>query len=189
MLQIVSAAAEVGRCQKLLEGLLSQALPRMMPFTAGRRGASHALIVHTDGDLWYGARLVPEHSPIRYWNAFGLMSNDPPTSIIVEINFPLYAVDRRVSGMFANDCATGTTLLLHRGGIGGGRRGIGKRAFLDWYRRRRRGRLVAVAEGGPSPTEAILIGSVGRRELVEGLYDFVHDVQDFKTWATRTSAG
>jgi 5-methylcytosine-specific restriction protein A len=62
----------------------------------------------------------------RYWNAFG--TRNPKQNKMVpigcEINFPLFGIDRRVSGGVAED-ETGRLSLVHRGRIGGGRKGIG----------------------------------------------------------------
>lgn len=162
MLFTIDDEAQVSRCQQILERRLHKILPRRVFHNFGHLGLSYKKKeVLTDGDLWYFGQLSGEPSPNRYWNAFGfLYSSHQPANIVVEINFPLQGVNRRISGVFAQDLGDRKTIILHRGGIGGGRFGIGKRAFLDWVSQRSPGRLVEFNDHQRNPMQAILVAGL-----------------------------
>ena len=56
-------------------------------------------------------------------------------NIVVEINIPVIP-DGRVGGVFVRQTSTGKIYLMHHGKIGGGRKGIGKTAFLNGFRKK-----------------------------------------------------
>ncbi len=89
--------------------------------------------------IWFAYRSLDDVPTPRHWNAFGA---GPPAlrgsnDIVVEVNAAFRRADRRVAGLFAVDDNTGHTILLHRGRIGGGKKGIGQAKFMEWYRGRR----------------------------------------------------
>jgi hypothetical protein len=113
----------------------------------------------------------------RYWNAFGV--GDPTDSsgtlsITVEINSPLSGINRRVAGAFARD-SDGELYLMHRGKVGGGRKGIGKTAFMATYP----GAISTIAEGGLT-SNAIVIGRLGQPDFQASVAAFVSRVDRFK---------
>lgn len=180
MLVSMSNPKDTEKHQKAFETFLYSRLPQTVDLKFGHPGRSFREPVHTNGNLWYFTRLAGQPSPNRYWNAFGLLSSEQPSSIVVEVNFPIQGVNRRIAGILARDDVTGIVKVLHRGGIGGGRKGIGKHAFLDWYRERVPTRFVQVAEGSRDPAECILLGTIGDQGLLEGLIEFARDVLEFK---------
>ncbi len=182
MLSLITTPAEISRYQRLLEEYLHNRLPRAMPFKIGHLGGTYEVQVHTDDDLWHTGKLAGEPEPNRYWNAFGLLSSEHPSNIIVEVNIPLQGLNRRVAGMFAKEVKTDEVFILHRGGIGGGREGVGKSAFLAWYEPRALSRFTEVDEGSTKPARAIAVGRLSDERLLEGFYSFVRDVHDFKKW-------
>jgi len=116
MLTAITNSSEISRYQQEFEQYLHRKLARQMPLEIGHLGASYEVQIHTDGDLWYTGRLAGHPEPNRYWNAFGLLSSDHPSNIILEINFPLQGINRRIAGVFVRDTTTDEVLLLHRGG-------------------------------------------------------------------------
>ncbi len=74
-------------------------------------------------------------SGARYGNAFGTNRPAPGRDlpITAEINFPWSGIDRKTGGAFATD-AWGRVFAVHRGKIGGGKKGIGKSLFEETYR-------------------------------------------------------
>jgi 5-methylcytosine-specific restriction protein A len=109
-----------------------------------------------------------------------LLSSDQPSNIIVEINFPLQGINPKIGGVFARDATTNEVFLLHRGGIGGGRQGIGRRAFLAWYKQVSPGRLIGLEEGKRAADKCILVGHLVDDELLGGIYSLVQSVRNFK---------
>ena len=180
MLTAITNSSEISRYQQEFEQYLHRKLARQMPLEIGHLGASYEVQIHTDGDLWYTGRLAGHPEPNRYWNAFGLLSSDHPSNIILEINFPLQGINRRIAGVFVRDTTTDEVLLLHRGGIGGGRQGVGKRAFLSWYKQVSPGRLLDFYEGIRAADKCILIGRLTDDELLGGIYGLVQNVRSFK---------
>jgi len=72
----------------------------------------------------------------RYWNAFGTTKPAPDQNhtITCEINFPPSGIQRQVAGALAKD-ERGYLHIVHRGGIGGGRKGIGQSSFFRRFQR------------------------------------------------------
>ena len=69
----------------------------------------------------------------RFWRAFGTQHPQSKSmlDIVVECNPPLEGIDRRCAGAFLR--VGKEVFIAHSGKIGGGRRGIGKSAFVDAY--------------------------------------------------------
>jgi len=88
----------------------------------------------------------------------------------------LEGVTKQVAGLFAIDEATGDYFLLHRGKIGGGRKGIGKEAFKNWYR----GKWVDVFDENKNKEEVILISPINSPAFTVKVTSFVHEVAKFK---------
>jgi hypothetical protein len=101
-------------------------------------------------------------------------------NIVCEINPPKKNYNRRCAGLFVRDM-DGTIYLTHSGKIGGGRKGIGKSAFLSNYRGARE--TVAWPDGKKS--EVIVIGRIDGKRLAAQVANFVREVQRFKTSAGR----
>lgn len=102
------------------------------------------------------------------------------STIIAEINPPKVGLNRRVSGAFLKD-ALGRTYLAHRGRVGGGRKGIGKKAFMAWYRSDKE-----VVNDGGRYTEMIIIGALDDETLIEELAAFTYSVAAFKEQAVHS---
>jgi len=180
MLQLITDRDALIEYQRDLRNLIYELLPIKVKRKIGHLGMSYEVEVHSNGNLWYTTELLGDRNPQRYWNAFGLESSDNPSNIVVEINIPISRIYRRVSGFFAKESKTNDIFLLHRGGIGGGREGIGKRAFVAWCRRKRPPKWVEVDEGEGSSAYAVLVGSLTAETFLEDLTSFVRDVFEFK---------
>ncbi len=97
---------------------------------------------HSDLGVW--SLLDPGKDINRFWCCFGTedASDREALNIAVEVNPPHEGTDGRIGGAFAWGPG-GRIHLTHNGRIGGGRRGIGKRAFFESYR----GDLVQMVHG------------------------------------------
>jgi hypothetical protein len=161
----------------MLEIELKAALPNKERLIIGHPGGSFRNSVYYSTDLWFSTKKVTGQEVPRHWNGFGLGKREGGHQIIVvEINPPIAGLTRMVSGLFARDDETRKYYLLHRGRIGGGRKGIGKESFKDWYR----GSSMKVYESNGTGDEAILIGPLGTGRLVTPLRTFVREVAQFK---------
>lgn len=86
-----------------------------------RGGATGAEAYGTDeGDFWTCASTVD-------WNPFGIGANP---SMVVQVNFSTGSTTRKSIGVFAED-DNGQIVVMHRGNIGGGRKGIGKKLLMS----------------------------------------------------------
>ena len=136
--------------------------------------------VFANNRIWFAHESLKNAGVPRYWNALG--SGSPAlrrsNHITVEVNPAIHGVDRRVAGLFALDDKTGHTVLLHRGRIGGGRKGIGKTSFMQGYS----GTQVKFFDPSHDDGEesAILVADLESSEFLTQLEAFVDAVRRFK---------
>jgi hypothetical protein len=120
----------------------------------------------------------------KYGHAFGA---EKPTGsshipITCEINFPAKGIDRRIGGALAED-RNGRIFVVHRGRIGGGKKGVGKALFDDHYRG-----VWAIMEDGSAETTVALIGVLNSPRFVRQVSQFVRKVDRMKNiFSSRTS--
>jgi len=144
--------------------------------TIGFKGETREVAVHHNGELWFTSQPIQNNN--RYWDAYGLNpAVDRSNNITVEINVPLGGINRAVSALYAEDPETRDVFLLHRGRIGGGRPGIGKKAFTAWYS----GGVTAVDELDGRIVDVFLITSLRDPHMSENVADFVRAVSAFKS--------
>lgn len=180
-LKLLEIKNEIVVAQEKLEVLLESALPSNLDCTIGFPSGNVQAGVKYDQSLWFYSYLITdENTSPRYWNAFGLtsdLSDKKSNNIVVEINIPTVGINRRVSGSFAVD-ERGRYYLLHRGRVGGGRKGIGKSAFLNWANRS----LVEV-ESTDKKESYLVIGCLNSKSFLAELNSFIRDVSNFKKYA------
>lgn len=147
-------------------------------------GKKTTTTIYSDGkgEPWVAFGDPGRHQRVkRYWNAFGIF--DPETraqTIAVEINFAVSSTSGLVSGFLAEDLETGDRYVMHSGKVGGGRKGIGKSAYLAWSK----AMLVDVAGEDRKGRRGILISRIGDPGMIAAVWKFVRDVQKFKDEAT-----
>lgn len=161
-----------------------------------RRGATKCKLLvgyqggsETDDAYWRPLEGIwfvdqPNRLPNRTWLAFGTTkpgSRTSPHPITCEINVPFRGVDRRIAGAYAID-PTGSVCLTHNGKVGGGRPGISKQAFRDWYPNDLQA-LYCPDDG--QTDDVIIIGQVAAKELPRQIADFVRHVERFKSLVVR----
>ncbi len=144
----------------------------------GYKGASEPadLLWHADLGIW--DLLQPERLDNRYWCAFGVDDPYPASllSITCEINPPKEGINRRCAGLFVRD-ESGEFFLAHSGKVGGGRVGIGKSAFLEYWGN---DNVVSVFFPDSEEHDYIILGRIADPNLRHTLADFVHLVAEFK---------
>ena len=113
----------------------------------------------------------------RFWNAFGIgkPKAGQNNSITGEINFPFEGINRRTAGAFAED-NNGNILVLHRGKIGGGKKGIGKDNFINHVR----GVDFVTAIDGNIETEFCLIGELNSKYFSKQVAIFIKEISRIK---------
>lgn len=180
MLRLVRDRKKKKAAQAALDGLVRGTLPpqgiRNIGFKGGNR--DRELFSQGEGRLWASIAASPEKAKIpRYWNTFGIFAPDRAIqNITVEVNVPSASDSRMVAGFFAEDDATGDVYLMHDGSVGGGRKGIGREAFLVWSNARM---IEAVGDDGQARM-GIPIGSMADPNFSGRLEKFVGKVASFK---------
>lgn len=141
------------------------------------RPDSREMEIGHNGTFWFVA-VSPgrnQNTP-RYWNSVGAYRDRGNLQIAVEFNIPIASNERTVAGFFAKDEHTGTTYLMHDGGIGGGRKGVGKAAFLAWSGEK----PVPVADSLGSIRLGIVVTPIKPRVVGDHIGRFARRVLDFK---------
>jgi hypothetical protein len=130
--------------------------------------------------IWKFSQTIKE---VRYWNAFGI--GKPGTSSVLsiasEINFPWDQIDRKTGGAFAED-AWGNVFVIHRGKIGGGRKGVGKSLFEQNYRG-----VWSFMEDGDSISQVAVIGDLASSRFALQAAQFVKKIEIMKLSAAEST--
>ena len=136
--------------------------------------------VLTNNRIWFANQVLKDESVPRYWNAFGVspLVLRYSNHITVEVNPAIRGVNKRVAGLFAVDEETDHTVLLHRGRIGGGKKGIGKKEFVEWYA----GTQVEFLDPSRHDGEesAFFVADLDSEDFLIELEEFVDAVRGFK---------
>ncbi len=135
--------------------------------------------------IWFTSQVMADDPIPRYWNAFGTTkpSKDAMMSITSEINFPVGGIKRNVGGAFAKD-DMGNLHVVHRGRIGGGRKGIGQRSFFRHFR----GETLSVLDGDIG-TEVALVADIDSPRMAAQIADFVRQVEGIKKFISERGGG
>jgi hypothetical protein len=175
MIVIVTEKKLIARYQKQFILQLKSACGKKMRCTLGYQGSSEDEEVYYSEEFNFWFSTHPNYN--RYWNAFGYgePSKERNNSITVEINPPYEGVNRNIGGVFGHD-NNGDVLVLHRGKIGGGRVGIGKKLFFDNFRDEP---ILGIDDG--IENEFCLIGSLGSKLLPRQVGNFVSEVHRIKS--------
>lgn len=174
MIKIIEDSKIISKCQKQFINKLKKSCHERIDCTIGfPSGSIFAAVQYSEQhNFWYNSRLEPN----RFWNAFGCGRPElnRGNSLIVEINFPFKGVNRRTGGAFGID-SNNQILILHRGNIGGGKVGIGKKFFTEHFR----GESI-IADDGGIENEFYIIGELNSEYLSSQTSDFIYEVNRLK---------
>jgi len=184
---------EIDRAQQMMSDLLKNNSTKSGTINTGHPGGNRDLEVFwaQDYDMWWGyTRLEDEKIP-RHWNAFGKGEPEWDTNhshnITCEINMPLSGATRMVSGLFVKD-QEGNVYVAHDGGAGGGKKGIGRSSFEDFFEDPDSWTDVTDKKG---KRRMILVSNLKDDEAVSQIANFVNKVYEFKNpeikyWLVKT---
>ena len=179
MLALISKTSRKKTAQQELKRNLKNALKPRGIYKIGFLGGNESRQIYAagEGKLWVAFGESKSSGKTRYLNLFGVYEPDLSQQIsIVEINIPIDDNRRNVAGFFAEDKETGDIFLMHDGGVGGGRAGIGKSAFLACSKHK----LIEIAEDNGKIRIGIAVGRLQDRDLSGRILAFVESVQSFK---------
>ena len=133
MLEIVEAHDEKVACQERFNALVQREWQQVENRRVVWRPESRLLDIAHNGKLWFvSVKPGGDQKILRYWNSFGIYRADGNLPITVEVNIPTESNGHDVSGFFARDPSSDIVYLMHDGGVGGGRKGVGRENFLAW---------------------------------------------------------
>jgi hypothetical protein len=133
-------------------------------------------------DLTVEARWFPDH---RFWIAydpdermmFGLSKKLPKpgekVTLTLELAIP-EGIYRYIPGAFAED-EYGNLLLVHRGGFGGGKKGIGRKAFLQRF-----GGTILTVTDGDRQVDVAVVAALGSIHFLHQVACFLREVEKMR---------
>ena len=183
MLKVVENEPAIRRYQRHFVRGFKPLTDEVIPVELGHPGASvRAKVAWSQWlGIWFFSRKIADH---RYWHAFGIGRPEGGARIPItcEINFPLCGIDRRTGGAFAEDGA-GRVFVVHRGKLGGGRKGVGKGLFENHYRG-----VWEVMDDGGEETSIAVIGVLNSPRFARQIAQFVRKIARIKETAAARSA-
>jgi len=160
-----------GQFNKIFKPFIDEAIKVKL----GHKGAGFSAKVLWSKELgiWKFSQTVKN---VRYWNAFGIGKPGASgvLSIASEINFPWDQIDRKTGGAFAED-AWGNVFVIHRGKIGGGKKGVGKSLFEHQYRG-----VWSFMEDGDTNSQVAVIGNLKSDRFAHQTAQFVKKIEIMK---------
>lgn len=137
MLSLLVERDEIAEAQQALQSVMHDEFPQhVLRNISFRPSVLEDQEVWTRNDHWYRPSVLEgrDTRTPRFMNWFGRGAQAPGNlNITVEVNVALERSSGRAEGFFARDDGTGALYLMHSGNVGGGRPGIGGRAFRAWY--------------------------------------------------------
>jgi hypothetical protein len=182
MLKVVEDEKLIARYARQLAKSFKPFRDEKVKVKLGHQGASFGAKVSWSKRLgiWIFSQVTQD---VRYWNAFGIgkprVAGHLP--ITAEINFPWAGIDRKTGAAFAKD-ACNRIFVIHRGKIGGGKKGIGKSLFAENYRG-----SWAWMEDGDTLTQVAVIGALGSDRFALQAAQFVGKIEKLKSTASFSS--
>ena len=176
MIRIISDKTQILKYQNAFIKQLEKLVTNKIECWIGYPGGSFKDTVSYSEDLniWFTC-FDDNRKNIRV-NLFGV--GEPikggMNSIIGQINFPFEGINRRIAGALALEEGN-KILILHRGRIGGGKPGIGKKYFWDNYR----GDYISALDGS-TESKFCLVGELGTPKLPLQVSDFIHEIARIK---------
>ncbi|GAB3639220.1 hypothetical protein GCM10027422_48110 [Hymenobacter arcticus] len=176
MLTVIDNQERIEDLYQEFHQVLIKLFPRYRPnFYIGHQGGAVNSAVYSTpkGDFWHCAAAIN-------WNPFGLGDSN---SMIVQINFADADATRKSVGVFAED-TDGQLVVLHRGNIGGGRKGIGKTLLMNNASSPRE-----VVLDGDKEVEMLVVGQLHSPLFSAQLRQFVTEVQRVKQLPDQAGLG
>lgn len=181
MLTPIGDESEIVNFQKKIDDLFSREKYQTIPIIIGYPSGSFRATVYYSSTLniWW---FFHKNEKNTFINLFGIGKpvEGRNNNIVVQINYPAQGINRSYAGMLAKNHANGV-FLLHDGGIGGGRKGIGKSLFFEKYQGERE-----IIKFKKKENKFAVIGQINSDRFVNQVADFVHQVVEIKAFANQS---
>ncbi|WAC39350.1 hypothetical protein [Pedobacter sp. SL55] len=174
MIKVIEDAKQIQKLHNLFHEKLDSYCSDKVDCWVGFPGGNFENTVRYSYDLNIWVSILQLEN--RFWNGFGIGKpvEGANNSLVGEINFPLEGINRRIAGAFAKD-SNGNILVLHRGKIGGGKKGVGKTLFMNEF-----GGDFIKAIDGEIETEFCLIGDLNSQFFLNQVSFFIQEVYRIK---------
>ena len=176
MLKVIDDEKLIRKYAKLFARSFKPFTDETIRVKLGHQGASFPAKVSWSKRLgvWSFSKSVAR---IRYANSFGTGKPQEGSSlpITTEMNFPWSGIDRKTGAAFARD-AWDNIYVIHRGKIGGGKKGIGKSLFEENYRG-----VWSWMEDGDTPALVAVIGALQSPRFALQAAQFVRKIDRLKS--------
>jgi hypothetical protein len=174
MIKIIEDAKQIQKLHKLFHEKLNTTFSNKIECRVGFPSGNFENTVRYSNELGIWLSILQVEN--RFWNGFGIgkPKEGANNSLVGEINFPHEGINRRIAGAFAKD-SNGNILVLHRGKIGGGKKGVGKNLFLSKFY----GDFIEAIDG-EKETEFCLIGDLNSKLFPNQVSFFIHEVYRIK---------
>lgn len=182
MYVLLETRQEISTAQQSLEKKFKKAFPSLETRDIGYpSGTEYDAKVSTDGHYWFFSRNYSARGKKpRRFNWFGLLSERGALNISVEVNTFHEGRDNSISGFYARDAETGHIYLMHSGRVGGGKKGVSKKAFLAHGLYEFGLPLVPVVDSAGGIREGIIVMPVSSGGGVKSATRYVDAIVDFK---------
>ena len=178
MLKQIISKSQISKCQNIMKKTLINSLPNSDIYTIGYHSGSIESRIYSGREIWFSPNISHTEDK-KYWNGFGLSENLSKTksnSITVEINILQNGSNDMIAGAFVKNIETGRIYLTHSGKVGGGRKGIGKNAFIKWYKKPTQ----SISVGNKKTKQVIIISELNSKSFTKDLSEFIKNVAKFK---------
>jgi hypothetical protein len=134
---------------------------------------------HPRRKFWFTVKSYPGH----HWCSFGTMEPTDRQNLNIDwqLSLPPARQNHRFAGAFVRD-ENGREFAAHSGKVGGGRKGIGKSAFLEFLGG---STLETVHWPDGSETQMLLVAELGSPRLIGQLVEYTERVKTFKLAASK----
>ena len=182
MLKVIDDEKLIARYSRQFAKSFRPFMDEKIKVKLGHQGASFGAKVSWSKKLggWIFSQAIKD---VRHWNAFGIGKPQAagPLPITAEINFPWAGIDRKTGAAFAKD-AWNNVYVIHRGKIGGGKKGVGKSMFEENYRG-----IWSWMEDNDSLSEVAVIGELFCPRFAGQVAQFVEKIEKLKAAAVISS--
>ena len=147
----------------------------------GHQGKTDVFSVYWRPKEQFWSLFEPDFWENRYWCCLGTWNpaDHNVLDITCEINCPHHDFNRRIAGAFVRD-VDGRLYVTHSGRVGGGRKGIGKSAFLRWYSG---DNMENICWPDGKVTKTIVIGQLNGQHFCGQIGQFLRQIDCFKKTA------
>ncbi|MBE9569997.1 MAG: hypothetical protein IMF11_05195 [Proteobacteria bacterium] len=149
-------------------------LPRTLGWQGGNTKAE--ILWHENLGIW--SHFDPWPDSKRYWCVFGVedASKLNQLKITCEINPQKEGIEGNFGGLFVRD-SSGKIYITHSGNLRGGKKGIGKFAFWNFFRGNQ---FFTIDSPNGKEYTTIIIGMLGDPKLPIQVSYYIHEVNRFK---------